>query len=112
MPTSVAPRSDALVIFGVSGDLAFKDIFPALQGLASAGQLDLPVIGVARSDWTTDDLIQRARASVESQGDVESKAFEILARQLRYIRGDYQDPQTFKTLRQQLDRSKRPLHYL
>jgi glucose-6-phosphate 1-dehydrogenase len=107
-----SPRSDALVIFGISGDLAFKDIFPALQGLAIAGQLDLPVIGVARSEWTTDDVIQRARASLEAHGGVDPTAFGVLSSRLQYIRGDYQDAQTFKALRQHLGRAVRPLHYL
>src|SRR6188472_2614227 len=60
------PRSDALVLFGASGDLAFKEIFPALQGLSVAGQLDIPVIGVARSEWSRDDFIARARASIDA----------------------------------------------
>ena len=108
----VAPRSDALVIFGVSGDLAYKDIFAALQGLARAGQLDLPVIGVARSDWTREDLIARARASIEAQGTLEPQAFGVLSTKLHYIRGDYQDPQTFTRLREELGPAKRPLYYL
>jgi glucose-6-phosphate 1-dehydrogenase len=111
-PAVAVSRSDALVIFGVSGDLAFKDIFPALQGLAAAGQLDLPVIGVARSDWTSDDLIERARASVASHGGVDAGSFAILARRLLYIRGDYHDVQTFKALRAALGAARRPLHYL
>jgi len=105
-------HSDALVIFGVSGDLAFKDIFSALQGLAATGQLDVPVIGVARSDWTREDLVARARASVEAHGGLDRKAFAILSSKLRYIRGDYQDPRTFSRLREELGRAKRPLYYL
>jgi glucose-6-phosphate 1-dehydrogenase len=96
------------VIFGVSGDLAFKDIFSALQGLAATGQLDMPVIGVARSDWTREDLIARARASVETHGGLDREAFGILAAKLHYIRGDYQDPLTFTRLREELGRAKRP----
>ena len=61
---SGARRSDALVLFGASGDLAFKEIFPALQGLAAAGQLEMPVIGVARSDWTRDQFIALAHSFV------------------------------------------------
>ena len=107
-----APRSDALVIFGASGDLAFKSIFPALHGLAAAGQLDVPVIGVARSEWTTDDLIARASASIESQGSLNPAAFAVLARNLVYISGDYQDRLTFERLREALDGRTRPLFYL
>ena len=107
-----APRSDALVIFGVSGDLAFKNIFPALQGLAASGQLDMPVIGVARSDWSREDLVDRARMSIEAHGGIDAAAFAMLASHLQYIRGDYQDAGTFTRLREQLGRARRPLHYL
>lgn len=109
---TAAPRSDALVIFGVTGDLAFKNIFPALQGLAAIGQLDMPVIGVARSDWSREDLIERARTSVEAHSVIDPRAFEILSSRLQYIRGDYEDPGTFSRLREQLGKAKRPLHYL
>ncbi|MEO7189684.1 MAG: glucose-6-phosphate dehydrogenase [Vicinamibacterales bacterium] len=105
-------RSDALVFFGASGDLAFKDIFPALQGLAATGQLDMPVIGVARAPWTRDDLIARARESIEAHGGVQPEAFDKLARSLQYVRGDYQDEATFKNIREVLGSAERPLHYL
>jgi glucose-6-phosphate 1-dehydrogenase len=106
------PRSDALVIFGVSGDLAYKSIFPALQGLAASGQLEMPVIGVARSDWTTEDLVERARASVELQGGVSPAAFDVVARRLTYINGDYRDAATYTRLRAALGRASCPLFYL
>jgi glucose-6-phosphate 1-dehydrogenase len=107
------PRSDALVFFGASGNLVFKDIFPALQGLAATGQLDVPVIGVARSDWTRDDLIARAKASVEaSSAGLHPDAFARLANSLRFIQGDYQDPATYSRLREMLGQAARPLHYL
>jgi glucose-6-phosphate 1-dehydrogenase len=107
------PRSDALVFFGASGNLAFKDIFPALQGLAEAGQLDMPVVGVARSDWTRDDLVARARASVEASSEgLHAEAFDRLAASLRYVRGDYGDPHTYERLREALGDAARPLHYL
>jgi glucose-6-phosphate 1-dehydrogenase len=105
-------RSDAVVFFGASGDLAFKDIFPALQGLAAAEQLDVPVIGVARSDWTRDDLVARARKSVEANGGLHPEGFERLARSLRFVRGDYQDPATFQRIRVALGEARHPLHYL
>jgi glucose-6-phosphate 1-dehydrogenase len=106
------PRSDALVIFGASGDLAYKSIFPALQGLTAAGQLDLPVIGVARSDWSTEDLVERARSSIAAQGGLDEAAFAALERRLSYISGDYQEPRTFTRLREALDGRTRPLFYL
>src|SRR6185369_12753726 len=93
-------RSDALVFFGASGDLAFKDIFPALQGLAATGQLDMPVLGVARAPWSRDDLINRARESIEAHGGIDREAFDQLARSLQYVRGDYEDPATFARIRE------------
>ncbi len=105
-------RSDALVFFGASGDLAFKSIFPALQGLAGAGQLDMPVIGISRSAWTREDLVARARASVEAQGAFDPVAFPKLAAQLRYASGEYHDPATFRRIREALGSAAHPLHYL
>jgi len=106
-------RSDALVFFGASGNLVFKDIFPALQGLAAAGQLDIPVIGVARSEWTRDDLVARARASVEASAmGLNRSAFEQLSKKLQFIQGDYQDAATFSRLRDLLGQAAHPLHYL
>ena len=106
------PRSDALVFFGASGDLAFKSIFPALQGLAATGQLDMPVLGVARKEWTRDDLIARARASVEAAGGLDAAAFERLASHLHYVKGDYADAATYAEIRERLGTAARPLHYL
>ncbi len=105
-------RSDALVLFGASGDLAFKEIFPALHGLVAAGQLDAPVVGVARSDWTREEFVQRARASIEARGAVDEDAFARLARSLRYVYGDYEQAATFTALREALSGCSRPLHYL
>ena len=105
-------RSDALVFFGATGDLAYKQIFPALQEMVRDGKLDVPVIGVAKSDWKLDDLRKRARDSLEQHGGVDENAFEKLLQQLRYIDGDYADPATFDQLRTELGDAKRPLHYL
>ena len=76
------PRSDALVFFGASGDLAYKKIFPALQAIARRGKLDFLVIGVAKSAWTRDQLIDRARASVTEYGGEDKEAFAKLAANL------------------------------
>lgn len=106
-------RSDALVFFGASGDLAYKKIFPALQAMARRGKLDFPVVGVARSGWVLDQLIERARASVaEHGGGVDPEAFPKLAAQLRYVDGDYNDADTFTRLRAAMQESSRPAHYL
>jgi glucose-6-phosphate 1-dehydrogenase len=105
-------KSDALVFFGATGDLAHKKIFPALQALARRGHLDIPVIGVAKSGWTRDQLEARARDSVERYGGFDPDAFARLIRALHYIDGDYADPGTFKRLRQELGDARHPTHYL
>ena len=107
------PRSDALVFFGATGDLAYKKIFPALHAMARRGRLDFPVVGVALSEWSREQLVERARDSVEEHGGgVEREAFEQLAARLRYVDGDYNDPNTFQRLRAALGEAKRPAHYL
>jgi glucose-6-phosphate 1-dehydrogenase len=105
-------QSDALVFFGATGDLAFKKIFPALQAMAQRGHLDVPVIGVGRSDWTADQLRARARESLEKSGEVDPVACEKLCGLLRYVSVDYSAPKTFQTLRKELGGAERPAHYL
>jgi len=104
--------SDALVFFGATGDLAYKQIFPALQRLAKHGELNMPVIGVAKSGWTLDQLKKRAQDSVEHEGGLDTEAFQKLAGVLEYIDGDYTDPATFQQLRKRLGSAQHPLHYL
>lgn len=105
-------QSDALVFFGITGDLAFKEIFPALQAMVKRGHVDVPVIGVGRSAWTTDQLRARARDSLKKHGDVDPVACEKLCGLLRYVSGDYSDPTTFQALRKELGGAERPAHYL
>jgi glucose-6-phosphate 1-dehydrogenase len=105
-------RSDALVFFGASGDLAFKKIFPALQAMARKGHLDVPVIGVGRSGWKLEDLKDRARASVKEHGPLDEVAFGKLAAQLRYVDGDYREAATFTAIREALGAATHPAHYL
>jgi len=105
-------RSDALVFFGASGDLAYKKIFPALHAMAKRGKLDCPVIGVAKSSWVLDQLVERARASVNENGGLDPDAFARLVSQLRYVDGDYNDAGTFARLRAELQGCTRPAHYL
>lgn len=107
-----APPSDAIVFFGASGDLAYKKIFPALQAMIRRGHLDVPVIGVAKSDWGLEQLRARAKDSLEKHGPLDPAAFAKLCSLLGYIDGDYRDPATFAQLREALGRVKRPLHYL
>jgi len=103
--------SDALVIFGITGDLAYKQIFPALQSMIERGHLNVPVIGVAL-DGTLDQLRARARDSLQNHGGVNEQAFAQLSSSLRYVAGDYQDPATFERLREALGAAAHPLHYL
>jgi glucose-6-phosphate 1-dehydrogenase len=107
------PRdADALVFFGATGDLAYKQIFPALQEMVRRGVLDVPVIGVAKAGWDLEGLRRRARDSLSEHGGIDEGAFEKLASQLRYVDGDYGDKATFEELRSQLGGASRPLHYL
>jgi glucose-6-phosphate 1-dehydrogenase len=108
-----APQpSDALVFFGATGDLAYKQIFPALQALIRRGELNVPVVGVAWSGWSLEQLRARARDSLEHHGGVDPGAFDKLCGLLRYVDGDYGDQATFEHLRRELGAAERPLHYL
>jgi len=104
--------SDALVFFGATGDLAYKKIFPSLQAMARRGGLNVPVVGVAKAGWGLDQFKARARDSLEKHGGVDPAAFKTLCGLLRYVDGDYEDPSTFKALRQALGSAERPAHYL
>jgi glucose-6-phosphate 1-dehydrogenase len=104
--------SDALVVFGVTGDLAFKQIFPALQAMVRHNHLSVPVLGVARNDYSLDHLRSRARQSVEQHGSFEASAFQKLCGLLRFVGGDYEDPGTYLRLRDALEGCQRPLFYL
>jgi glucose-6-phosphate 1-dehydrogenase len=107
-----APVSDALVFFGATGDLAYKQIFPSLQQMIRRGNLNVPVIGVAKAGWGIEQLRARARDSIEKHGGVDEAAFAKLTGLLQYIDGDYSDPGTFTQLRQMLGKAERPVHYL
>jgi glucose-6-phosphate 1-dehydrogenase len=107
-----AAQSDALVFFGASGDLAFKQIFPALLGLVANEGVNVPIVGVAKAGWTVDQLRARAKASVEQHGPTDGAGLAKLLGLLGYVDGDYNDPQTFAQLKQALGGAKRPLHYL
>jgi glucose-6-phosphate 1-dehydrogenase len=106
------PRSDALVFFGATGDLAYKKIFPSLQAMLKRGHLDVPVIGVAKAGWTLEQLRARARDSLEKHGEFDESTFDKLSGLLRYVDGDYADAATFEAIRKQLDSAQRPAHYL
>lgn len=106
------PTSDAIVFFGATGDLAYKQIFPALLGLVRDQGLDVPIIGVAHENWTLDQLKARASDSIRHAGPTDPQAEEQLLALLRYVGGDYADLDTFKRLRAELGSAQRPLHYL
>jgi glucose-6-phosphate 1-dehydrogenase len=104
-------ESDAFVFFGATGDLAYKQIFPALQALVKRHNLDIPIVGVAKAGWDLDQLKERARDSVTKHGGLDEGAFSQLLKLMRYVDGDYHEPQTFAQLRQMLGEARRPLHY-
>jgi len=114
--TTAPQHSDALVFFGATGDLAYKKIFPALYAMTKRGHLGIPVIGVASSSWSVDDLRKRAHDSIEENGGgIDDKdAFETLSQAMRYVDGDYRDPKTFNSIGSTLSdvKSKRSAHYL
>jgi glucose-6-phosphate 1-dehydrogenase len=105
-------HSDAFVFFGATGDLAYKQIFPALQALVRRGQLQSPIVGVGRSKWSAQQLVERARDSIKQHSVFDEKAFSKLAPLLRYVDGDYSDPATYTRLRVALGNARSPLHYL
>jgi glucose-6-phosphate 1-dehydrogenase len=105
-------RSDALVFFGATGDLAYKKIFPSLQAMVKRGHLDVPVIGVAKAGWNLDRLKTRARDSLEKHGGVDPAAFEKLCGLLRYVDGDYADAATFQAIHREIGGASHPAHYL
>jgi len=109
MPNS---HSDALVFFGATGDLAYKKIFPALQAMSKRGNLDIPIVGVAKAGWSVDQLRARARESVEKHGGLDREAFDRMSRLLRYVDGDYHESSTFQALRKELGSAEGPAYYL
>jgi glucose-6-phosphate 1-dehydrogenase len=106
------PHSDAMVFFGATGDLVYKKIFPALYAMERRGRLQVPVIGVARSDWTNGQFRARARESVKKHGGFDEAVFAKLQERLSYISGDYGAPVTHAALRKELGDAAHPLHYL
>jgi glucose-6-phosphate 1-dehydrogenase len=103
-------QSDAVVFFGATGDLAYKKIFPALQAMVKRGNLDVPVIGVAKAGWNLEQFQARAKDSLDKHGGIDPAAFGTLCRLLRYVDGDYKDPATFQAIRKALGSAERPAY--
>lgn len=111
--TTHPAKSDALVVFGATGDLAHKMIFPALYAMVESGFLTVPVIGVASTAWDIAQFRERATDSVEQSGvAVQQRVLNRLLKLLRYVPGDYHDAATFTALGRALGKAKRPAHYL
>jgi glucose-6-phosphate 1-dehydrogenase len=104
--------SDAVVFFGATGDLAYKQIFPSLLGLVRDEGLNVPIIGVAKAGWTLDQLKARAVDSIQKHGGADPAVLKKLTDLLHYVDGDYNDPATFTQLKTELGGARRPLHYL
>ena len=105
--------SDALVVYGVTGDLAHKMIFPALFAMVKRGTLDVPVIGVSFPKWSLERLQKRVEHSIKQSGGIDNKqAFHRLLALLKYVHGDYNDSSTFAAIKQALGNARRPAHYL
>jgi len=110
---SRAVPADALVIFGATGDLAHKMIFPALHAMIRRGVLDVPVVGVAAPLWSREQLREYATDSIRQAGEIDDRgALERLLSLLQYVGGDYNEPDTFKALKQALGPARHPTHYL
>ncbi|MFZ0247162.1 glucose-6-phosphate dehydrogenase [Candidatus Binatus sp.] len=108
-----ATRSDALVLFGVTGDLAHKMIFPALYAMEKRGTLKVPLIGVAFPKWTLARLRKRVTDSIRRSGGIDNRrAFHHLLSRFQYVSGDYNDQTTFTAIKKALGNARRPAHYL
>ncbi|HSB01134.1 MAG TPA: glucose-6-phosphate dehydrogenase [Anaerolineales bacterium] len=106
-------QSDALVLFGVTGDLAHKLIFPALYAMVKRGVLTVPVIGVAFPKWSLAQLHGRVKDSLQKSGGIDNqKAFDHLLSLLSYVSGDYNDQNTFTDIKKALGKARHPAHYL
>jgi glucose-6-phosphate 1-dehydrogenase len=107
------PRSDAIVLLGATGDLAHRKIYPALKAMVRRAGLDVPIVGVARSGWNLEQFQARVRDSLKVRtGDDTSAEAQKLVGLLRYVDGDYQNPETFARLKEALAGAERPLFYL
>src|SRR5580693_8631408 len=105
-------RSAVPALFGATGDLAYKKIFPSLQSMVRRGHLNVPVIGVAKSGWNLEQFRQRAQDSIQKHGEYDSQVFDRLSKLLRYVDGDYSDASTFEALKKELGDAQHATYYL
>lgn len=105
-------KSDAIIFFGASGDLAYKKIFPALQAMVRHGHLEIPIIGVAKTEWSLEQLKARVRDSLTEHGGLDERAFAKMSGLLRYVSGDYREAATFERLLTELGNAEHPLYYM
>jgi len=105
-------RSDALVFFGATGDLAYKQIYPGLHALVRRGRLDMPIVAIGRKDLPVSEIVARAKESVTKAGGFDAAAFAKLSGLFRYVQVDYDEPATFARIRAAIPASKHPLHYV
>jgi glucose-6-phosphate 1-dehydrogenase len=113
MSSATREAADALVLFGATGDLCHRKIFPSLYQLVRRGRLTVPVIGVAKAGWNRDQLIERLRDSLKKYvQDAESAVVERFVALVQYVDGDYGTLGTFQQLRKLLGTAQHPLHYL
>lgn len=106
-------HSDALVLFGASGDLAKKMTFPSLYKLEQRGVLKVPVVGVAFTDWDDEQMRQHAREAIVGAGiDLDETTFRALAARMRFVKGDYGEASTFEAVKKAIGDARHPLFYL
>jgi len=103
--TSTVAPADAFLLFGATGDLAKKKLWPALYELTTEGRMDMPIVGIARSDWTDSQMAERARESVRATlgDDVDEAMLESMCSRIRYLAGDYTNESTWPRLAELTD---------
>jgi glucose-6-phosphate 1-dehydrogenase len=105
--------ADALIVFGITGDLAKIMTLRSLYHLDARGLLDCPIVGVAADDWNTDDLREHAREAIEASGEpLDTDVFDRFASRLSYVSGDFTDPTTYRQVASAVGDALRPMTYL